>query len=104
MLRGNSSTNLLIYNDLLEQVSENGDRTKAQRLGIIFNKLLKVDPMKGDKVSQKYLCECLDCTRQTVANDLTLAIKHGWEGSGQLLNSLGIPREGFHLDLPCLLM
>jgi transcriptional antiterminator len=98
-------------------VSENGDRTKAQRLGIIFNKLLKADPMKGDKVSQKYLCECLDCTRQTVASDLTLAIKyrlvksqrghgpmHGWEGSGQLLNSLGIPREGFHLDLPYLLM
>lgn len=60
-----------IYNDLLEQVSDNGDNSKAHRLGFIFNELLKVDPMKGEKVSQKYLAECLDCTRQTISNDLT---------------------------------
>jgi hypothetical protein len=66
--------------------------------------------MKGDKVAQKYLAECLDCTRQIVASVLTLAIKYrlvlsqrgyvptdGW-------HPLNTATDGFRLDLLCVVM
>jgi hypothetical protein len=87
-----------IYNDLLESISENGDQTKAQRLSYIFNELLKVDQSKGEKVSQRYLAEALDVSRQRGCISMDMS---------QDFVELDFPAsatKGFHLDLPCLLM
>jgi hypothetical protein len=70
-----------IYNDLKEMIIDRGEGVE-KRLGFIFNELLKIDLMKGEKISQKYLAECLDVLRQT----------------------LNAATEGFRLDLLCVVM